>query len=909
MTEPTPDVKEVFGKAIEIGSAAERAAFLVEVCGDNADLRKDVEDLLSAAARAGTFMDRPAVGMKPTVGLPITEGPGTTIGRYRLMEQIGEGGMGIVYVTEQREPVRRKVALKIIKPGMDTKDVIARFEAERQALALMDHPNIARVFDAGTTDSGRPYFVMELVRGIPITEYCDQNNLTARERLELFLSVCQAVQHAHQKGVIHRDVKPSNVLVTLHDGTPVVKVIDFGVAKAINQHLTERTVYTRHKQMIGTPPYMSPEQAELSGLDVDTRTDIYSLGVLLYELLTGTTPFDAERLRQAAYDEMRRIIREEEPPKPSTRISTLGEPATAISARRKSDPKRLSQLVRGDLDWIVMKALEKNRTRRYETAIGLAVDVQRYLKDQPVEARAPSTLYRVRKFARRNKFALGTGGLVAAAVFLGVAATLWERQKGTANRMWVEAHDRIAKGDLAETEKILDELRQRGLAGHPQTLGLSHQLGMKYIEADRLEDAASLFRRTLEIQHLVLGEDHPDTKATERDLINGGQICLNRAYELCRVPGAQKGDYERALALGQLARELDPSVPYGWCLLALAQYRLGQWKASLDLLGKSLDSDDSWPPQWFLLAMVHHQLGDEALAHNWHTVACEWTANLSLQRRQEVRLSRQEAASLLKLPEEYPLPDRTVADYVEVYSKMIERRPTVAMLFQRRGAVYARLEDWENAAADLARAVDLQPDDFRNWEAWGPYCLQMGDKEGYRAACRGAFARFADDRTHPVVRIDLVVLCCLGESTSVALGQLEEVLDCARSQWDNYDRGFVGLANGLAAYRSGRFQQAADALASTGFGNPAKDETLAVILRAMAQQRLGQTDEARRLLHDARDRIPERLLPLDGPLHLQDRTVVWCMAQSLLREAEAWIEGEDRETEDHRAGAAKTRRD
>jgi serine/threonine protein kinase/tetratricopeptide (TPR) repeat protein len=341
------------------------------------------------------------------------------------MEQIGEGGFGLVFVAEQQKPVRRKVALKVIKPGMDTREVIARFEAERQALALMDHPNIAKVLDAGATESGRPYFVMEFVRGIAITDFCDQNHLTPRERLELFVTVCQAVQHAHQKGIIHRDIKPSNVLVTLHDGKPVVKVIDFGVAKALHQPLTDKTIYTRVAQVIGTPLYMSPEQAELSGLDIDTRSDIYSLGVLLYELLTGTTPFDRKRIAKAAYAEVIRIIRDEEPPKPSTRLSQSTESLPAIAAQRKTEPARLSKMFRGDLDWITMKALEKDRARRYETASGFAADIVRYLHDEPVEASPPSTAYRLKKLARRHRTALATSAAFVGLLFIAVIASSW----------------------------------------------------------------------------------------------------------------------------------------------------------------------------------------------------------------------------------------------------------------------------------------------------------------------------------------------------------------------------------------------------------------------------------------------------------------------------------------------------
>jgi eukaryotic-like serine/threonine-protein kinase len=414
--------RSVFLAALEIADPPARAAYLDQACAGDAGLRERVQGLLQAHEQPGSFMNHPAPVLITTVEERVPERPGMVIGPYKLMEQIGEGGMGLVFVAEQQQPVRRKVALKVIKPGMDSRSVIARFEAERQALALMDHPHIAKVLDAGQTDSGRPYFVMELVRGVPITQFCDEHRLAPRERLGLFVSVCQAVQHAHQKGVIHRDLKPSNVLVTLHDGTPVVKVIDFGVAKAVGQQLTDKTVYTGFSQLVGTPLYMSPEQAELSGLDIDTRSDVYALGVLLYELLTGTTPFDQERLRAVGYDEFRRIIREEEPAKPSTRVSTLGQAGVTASANRQSDPKRLCQLFRGELDWIVMKALEKDRNRRYESGSAFAADVQRYLADAPVLACPPSALYRFRKFARRNKAVLATATAVATAVLLAVGS-------------------------------------------------------------------------------------------------------------------------------------------------------------------------------------------------------------------------------------------------------------------------------------------------------------------------------------------------------------------------------------------------------------------------------------------------------------------------------------------------------
>ncbi|UCD53049.1 MAG: protein kinase [Phycisphaerales bacterium] len=434
------DVKSVFAKALEKTDARERAIYLDDTCGQDTPLRSEVESLLMAYNRADGFL--PSPDLDPAVTLDsaaMIEGPGTVIGRYRLLEQIGEGGMAVVYMAEQTEPIRRKVALKLIKLGMDTRQVIARFEAERQALALLDHPNIAKVFDAGATETGRPYFVMELVHGMSITEYCDTNRLDTHRRLALLVQVCSAVQHAHQKGIIHRDIKPSNVMVTMHDDRPVPRVIDFGIAKATNQRLTEKTLFTRYAQMIGTPAYMSPEQAQMSGLDVDTRTDIYSLGVLLYELLTGTTPFAPRTLEGAGYAEIERIIRETDPPRPSTRVRRLGQDLLNVAQGRQTSGEALQKLLKSDLDWIVMKCLEKDRTRRYETAHGLAQDIERYLRDEPILARSPSIVYRLGKFTRRHRSRMAVAGVVAVLLIgLAAAITMYRRSAKAGRVQWAK---------------------------------------------------------------------------------------------------------------------------------------------------------------------------------------------------------------------------------------------------------------------------------------------------------------------------------------------------------------------------------------------------------------------------------------------------------------------------------------
>jgi serine/threonine protein kinase len=474
MDNPPDREVAVFNAALQL-PAGQRAAYLDAACAGENALRLKIEALLRVHDEVGTFLENPTQEAGPSaaekpgpsgtirISAPPIEQTGERIGRYKLLQQIGEGGCGVVYMAEQEEPVRRKVALKVIKLGIDTKHVIARFEAERQALALMDHPNIAKVLDAGATDAGRPFFVMELVRGIKITDYCDENHLSTEERLKIFTQVCQAIQHAHQKGIIHRDIKPSNILVADHDGVPVPKVIDFGIAKATtDQRLTDKTLFTALEQFMGTPAYMSPEQARLSGLDIDTRTDIYSLGVLLYELLTGKNPFDAKDLLAAGLEEMRRTIREKEPQRPSTALSTmLAADLTTVARHRQSDAPKLVHLVRGDLDWIVMKALEKDRTRRYETANSLATDIQRHLDNEPVNASPPSSLYRLQKAIRRNKGAFAAAAVIAVVLLIGVVVSTSQAIRASRAereqiqlRKQAQANEKQAKVEAAKSREV-----------------------------------------------------------------------------------------------------------------------------------------------------------------------------------------------------------------------------------------------------------------------------------------------------------------------------------------------------------------------------------------------------------------------------------------------------------------------
>ncbi len=634
MSEPLHPEVAILNAVLEL-PAGQRAAYLDKACAGDAALRRQVEALLQADGQAEGFLESlpPVLAFSRTelLNVPLTEKPGDKIGRYKLLQQIGEGGCGVVYMAEQEEPVRRRVALKVIKLGMDTKQVIARFEAERQALALMDHPNIAKIFDAGITERpltpslspsegervpqaaegedthhsplathyGRPYFVMELVRGIKITDFCDENSLSTEDRLKLFIQVCQAIQHAHQKGIIHRDIKPSNVLVTLNDGVPVPKVIDFGIAKATQGRLTNQTLFTAFEQFIGTPAYMSPEQAVMTSLDIDTRSDIYSLGVLLYELLTGRTPFDQKELLAAGLDEMRRTIREKEPPRPSTRLSTMAADALTTTAKHHhTDAPKLIHLLRGDLDWIVMKSLDKDRARRYETANGLASDITRHLTNEPIIARPPSNLYRVQKLARRNKLAFAAAGAAAAALIIGLAASTWEYLKERTARQRAVTESAKATATSALLQQLLRSAAPEDPRGSDYTVrqllddfcaGLTNQLaaqpeveatarltiGWTYYNLGVISGAGPNLRRALDLRRNALGPEHPDTLEAQLTLAGfllgtrkweeGGRLARETWQGRQRILGPEDPDtlkaqelYAQALQDGGRAPEAEP---------------------------------------------------------------------------------------------------------------------------------------------------------------------------------------------------------------------------------------------------------------------------------------------------------------------------------------------------------------
>jgi serine/threonine-protein kinase len=873
-------IDRIFWDAAQLGSAEERRAYLDRACSGDVRLRRKVEQLLAARAKAEGFLEGPGLPLAATaIERPVREGPGTAIGPYKLLEQIGEGGFGVVFMAEQQQPLRRKVALKVLKPGMDTRQVIARFEAERQALALMDHPHIAKIFDAGQTASGRPYFVMELVKGLPVTDFCDQARLPVRERLKLFVVVCRAVQHAHQNAIIHRDIKPSNVLVTLHDGTPVVKVIDFGIAKARGAPLTDKTLFTGFAQLIGTPLYMSPEQAALSGLDVDTRSDVYSLGVLLYELLTGTTPFDKERLRTAGYDEICRIIREEEPARPSAQMNTLGPAATAVSANRGSDPKRLGQLFRGELDWIVVKALEKDRNRRYESANALALDVERFLHDEPVAACPPSAMYRVGKFARRHKTGLTFTGLLLLAVLLPGAGAVWvmsdraarsaaaeqevtraleEAATLQAQAKWPEALGAVKRAEGLLAGGGSDELRRRArelhsdlemvlrleeirfpdaaggveesLVDHAATEAKLARAFREYgidLESQEPAEAAERMRARPIRQQLAVALDHWLKIRTSMPEGNrkANEPLRKRLLAVVRAADPDQWRNQVRDALGR--RDIDAVRKLA------ASPRIGELPVyTLSLLANVLESAGASRESVYVCQQARHKYPDDA--------EINFQLGWALDHRQS------------------PPSDSDLGEVVRFYTVARALRPRNVALHQFLGEALCRQGKLDEAVAVFAKAIELSPDEVLHHYRLAAAQLAANDRGGYRSTCAAMLHRFGRTEKADVAHRVAWTTALAGDAVP-DLDRPVRIAEAALRRDPAADGSCLAL--GAALYRAGRFpeasrhlDQADGAAQQTSTKQAAHSPAYVWFFLAMTHQRLGNAERAREWLGKATKR-------------------------------------------------------
>jgi serine/threonine protein kinase/tetratricopeptide (TPR) repeat protein len=936
-------IEEIFGGAVTKTDAAERATYLDEACGGDAALRRRVEQLLAAHEATGNFLRLPESNGETGWNVPVTEGPKSKIGRYKLLEQIGEGGFGVVFMAEQEEPVRRLVALKIIKLGMDSRQVVARFEAERQALAMMDHPSVAKVLDGGATETGRPYFVMELVKGIPITEYCDKQQLTIPQRLELFSQVCQAVQHAHQKGLIHRDLKPSNVLVSTQDDRPVAKVIDFGVAKAVQARLTEKTLFTEFQQLVGTPAYMSPEQAGGS-LDIDTRSDVYSLGVLLYELLTGTPPFDPNELRSKAFAELQRIIREVDPPTPSTRLSSLIDKLPSVAAQRSIEPRKLASTIRGELDWIVMRCLEKDRTRRYQTASALVQDIQHYLTDQPIEARPATRVYRIRKFIRRNKIGVLTGTAIAIALVIGIAlATMGlvqaRHQADIANTqaarsdqvaqflkdMLDGAGPSVARGrDATILREILDKTAERiekNLHGQPEVQGdLWYAIGTTYQDIGDYERSIPLVRHSVDSYHRAFGNE-----SNKLALALG---CLGLSESFVGDVRAGKADAERGLAI---ARKIGDPKTLANCLrfTAAAQRNYGVVCVEAEpFLSEEL--------------IIRRQLGEplglarclSALAASLgHTAEAEQMAreSLELHRQNLGSESTQYARSLWtlgqnllnrdKFREAEPVLRQTYDSYRRIYApshpmqkkvrehlvtalakqgktndvealmrNALDANPSDTATWKDFGSVFALDGRWQLAVEHFSRGVELNPDSAALSFPFAVVLLQAGRQDKYRETCQDFLTNALNGKNPHYMDMAAKAALLLpvdGEDFDRACRIADGLTETTSEEWF---APWTYLLKSLADFRRERFESAIDWAGRVTSSTEVAPgcQAAALFVHAAAQAKLHRLDLAQTALASG-DKVLEKYPPeynADSPYNWLD----WLVADILRHEATDLIE-------------------
>jgi serine/threonine protein kinase/tetratricopeptide (TPR) repeat protein len=847
MSGPTSrKLRELFLEAAEIEDAMARAAFLDRACGEDTDLRRRLNELLTADQAAGPVPLQPATP-EPRPG----EGVGSVIGRYKLLQQIGEGGCGVVYMAEQVEPVRRQVALKIIKLGMDTRSVIARFQAERQALAMMEHPNIAKVHDAGATETGRPYFVMELVRGIKITDYCDQHNLSTRQRLDLFIQVCDAVQHAHQKGVIHRDLKPSNILVTQRDGVPVPKVIDFGIAKAITeQRLTDKTLFTAFEQFLGTPAYMSPEQAELSELGTDTRSDIYSLGVLLYELLTGSTPFDTQELLKSGIEEMRRTIREKDPPTPSSRLIQARLASNSAPTGHSALRTPLSAIDR-DLDWIVMKCLEKDRSRRYATANGLAMDIERHLNNEPVVASPPTKLYRLEKLVRRNRGAFSALASILALLILGVGGSTWEavqarRAEKEQVQLRQEARTAAAKShqvaqflrdmlagvgpsrargrDATMLREILDKTAERVRKELTNQPGVAYELlttlGETYRDLGLYKQMDDTAKESLRLARAGLGAQHPSVAFALWQVASAERLLGN--YEQAEILNREALAMRRKL-LGndhlEVARSLNG---LGLVLTDRGKFAEAEtvYREALAILRKRLPQDDLEPANVINnLAMALRAEGKLAEAEAAHRDALAMRRKLLGSEHPDVANSLNNLSTVLRDQARPAEAEQSAREALAIRRKLLgDDHPFVANTLSGLGSALVDQGKVEAAEAAFRQALEIRrqrlgqehplvAESLGNLGVALRYEGKLGEAEAMHREALAMFRRLLGDQ-HPDVRNALTLLAIAlreDDKLAEAEGLLREVVALHRKVLGD---GHPHLALSLAELATTLLEQA-----------------------------------------------------------------------------------------------------